>query len=159
MTILYYLQQFKEFGILFQESRPETTEPTGKKSEIKRESLNTTIPAPHVHRRSGMLNHIGVVWWIIREFLFRKCILESFLTLCNFKAVSQLQNWGMFDISKSSDHDAVDQRSWDCKVNWRAYDISIDCGANRVPWLRYAWCNVCVALQKLLKSQIHFRKE
>ena len=27
-----------------------------------------------------------VVWWIIRDFRFRKCILENFLTLWNFKA-------------------------------------------------------------------------
>ena len=54
----------------------------------------------------------------------------------------------MYKNSESSDHNAPDQRSWDCKVNWRDYDIAIDCGANRFPWLRYAWCDDCVCIEK-----------
>ena len=50
----------------------------------------------------------------------------------------------MFKVSSSSHHSALDQRSWESKINWRAYDIAIDCGANRFPRLRYAWCDDCV---------------
>ena len=46
----------------------------------------------------------------------------------------------MFKDSRSSSHNALDQWSWDSKINWRAFDIKIDGGAIIFPWLRYAWC-------------------
>ena len=61
---------------------------------------------------------------------------------------SQLQDWGLSKKSRSSDHNALDQRSWDCTVKWRTHDISIDCGARRFPWFRYAWCADCVCIEK-----------
>ena len=50
--------------------------------------------------------------------------------------------------ARSSDHNALDQRSWDSKVNWRAHDVAIDFGTNRIPKLRYAWCEDCVCNEK-----------
>ena len=48
--------------------RPDTTETARKRDgEMKRESLNTSIPSPHFQSRSCMLNHIG-------EILFRSGI-------------------------------------------------------------------------------------
>ena len=73
------------------------------------------------------------------------------------KLESQLQEWNMYQNSESSDQYALNQRSWDCKVNSQTCDIAIDCGANRFPWLRHAWC-IASALKKHLSTHIHFRK-
>ena len=37
---------------------------------------------------------------------------------------SQLQDWSIFEISRSLSLVALDQRSWDDKVNWRANDVA-----------------------------------
>ena len=42
-----------------QELRLDTVETARKNSEMKRESLNTTIPSPHFQSRNGLLKHIG----------------------------------------------------------------------------------------------------
>ena len=68
-------------------------------------------------------SRVGVACWII--------LVEFILTVvwCYFeikswkiswlygisKLESQLQEWGMYKNSRSSDHNALDQRSWDCK--------------------------------------------
>ena len=75
------------------------------------------------------------------------------------KLESQLQNWGLSKDSRSSDHYALDQRSWDCKINCRGYDIEIDCRANRFPWLRYAWCDDCVCREKAFQHADTFPKK
>ena len=54
----------------------------------------------------------------------------------------------MLKNSRPSSHDAVDQRSWDSKVNWRTYDIAIDCGVNCLPRLRYVWFDDCVCIEE-----------
>ena len=64
------------------------------------------------------------------------------------KLDSQLQNWSMFEISRSSSHHALDRRSWESNVIWRTGDIAIDCGAKRFHRLRYAWCDDCVCTEK-----------
>ena len=66
----------------------------------------------------------------------------------NSKLESQLQDWSLYKNSRSSSHNALDQRSWDCNVSWRTYDIAIDCGARRFTWLRYSWCDDCVCIEK-----------
>ena len=56
---------------------------------------------------------LTMVWLIIRDFRSRNCIWEySFLHGIS-KLESQLRNWSMFEISRSSSHNALDQRSWD----------------------------------------------
>ena len=75
------------------------------------------------------------------------------------KLHSQIQEWSMYQNSESSDHDAMDQRSWDCQVNWRIYDIAIDYGANRFPWFRYAWCDNCVCIEKASQHADPFPKK
>ena len=62
------------------------------------------------------------------------------------KLESQLQNWIMFEISRSPSHNEVDQRSWDDKANSRTYGISIDYGTKRLHRQRYAWCDDCVCI-------------
>ena len=42
-----------------QELRPDTVETARKNSEMKRDSLNTTISSSHFQSRSGLLKHIG----------------------------------------------------------------------------------------------------
>ena len=63
---------------------------------------------------------LTLVWWIIREFRFRKCILEI-SWLCGIsKLESQLQEWGMYKNSRPSEHYALHKRSWDSKINRRS---------------------------------------
>ena len=91
---------------------------------------------------------LAMVWLIIRDSRFRNCILGNFLTLWNFKAgksPSKLKDVQRQQILISQ---ALDQRSWDSKINWRTFDIAVDCGANRVPWLQYAWWDDCVCIEK-----------
>ena len=91
---------------------------------------------------------LTMIWWITRDFRSRKCILENSQTLWNFMLESQRQDCSMFENSISSSHNALDRRSLDSNVNWRAHDIAIDCGANRYPRLRYAWCEDCVCIEE-----------
>ena len=76
---------------------------------------------------------LTVVWLIIRDFRFR-----NFLTLWNFKAGKSTSRLKFVRKQLSSSHNALDQRGWDGKVNWRTHDISIDFRAKRFPRLRYA---------------------
>ena len=79
--------------------------------------------------------------------------------LCGISTLeSQLQHWSMFKDNRSSSYNALDQRSWNSKVNWRTYDIAIDCRAKRFSPLRYAWCDDCVWLERLLDTHVRFRK-
>ena len=146
-----------------QEFRFDTVETARKRdSEMKRESLKTSVPSPHFQRWSGMLDHVGgtyshngmmdhrripVTGWNLGKISWRFGIS---------KLESQLQNWGLSESSRSSDHHALDQRSWDCKISWRTYDIAIDSG-ERFSCHRCAWCDDCVSLEKLLNTQSHFR--
>ena len=53
----------------------------------------------------------------------------------------------------------MDQRSWDGKVNWRTYDISIDCRAAWLSRLRYAWCDDCVCIEKTSRQAHSFSQK
>ena len=64
------------------------------------------------------------------------------------KLESQLQNWGLSTNSRSSDHNALDQRSWDCWINWRTYDIAIVYRTASFSRFRHAWCDDCVRLEE-----------
>ena len=64
------------------------------------------------------------------------------------KLESQLQDWSMCKISVSSHHHALDQRSWDGKVNGPSDDIAIDYRAKRFLRIRYAWCDDCVYIEE-----------
>ena len=81
----------------------------------------------------------------IKEFyiLFSGIETEIFLTFLEFQSWKVNFKTNFFENSKSSSHDAFDQRIWDSKVNSRAYDIAIDKWA---PRLRCAWCDDCVRI-------------
>ena len=86
--------------------------------------------------------------------------LERISWVCGIsKLESQLQNWGLFKNSRSSDHYALDQRSWDCYINLQTHDISIECGVNRFSWQRYAWCDDGVCIEKASQHAITFPKK
>ena len=61
--------------------------------------------------------------------------------------VNQHQDSSMCKISVASHHYALDQRSWDIRVNERSSDIAIDYRATRFPRLRFAWCDDCVCIE------------
>ena len=75
-----------------QELRPDTTEAARRReSEMKRESLNTSIPSLHFQSRSGMLNHTGGTHsrsglMDFPRFPISELHLGKFLTLFNFNA-------------------------------------------------------------------------
>ena len=72
---------------------------------------------------------------------------------------SQLQNWGMFKISRSSSHNAIDQRIWDSEINWRSHDFAIEYRAKRFHRLRYAWCDDGVCIEKTSRQAWSFPKK
>ena len=103
---------------------------------------------------------LTVVWWIIREFLTRNGILEIFLTL-------EFQSWkvnfgtqALSTNSRSSDHYALDQGSWDCQINltnlWHRDRLII--GQHNFPHFDVLDAMIASALKKLLNTQSIFRK-
>ena len=89
------------------------------------------------------------VWWTIQGIRILAMHLGKFLDSLKFLSwESQLQDWSMLKNSRYSTHDAVHQRSWDSKVNWRTYDIAIDCGTKGFLRLRYAWFDDCVCIEE-----------
>ena len=60
-----------------------------------------------------------------------------------WKLESQLQD------SESSNHDVMDHRSWESKVNWRIEYIAINSWENRYPRLWNAGCNDSVCIEEV----------
>ena len=144
---IYNLQQFKGFGIVF--SGIETwycrnSKEAGEWNEKRTaEYVNpfTTFPRWRWYVES--------YWWnLFSQWSdFGIASGKIFWLFGISKLESQFQDWSLFENSISSSHTALDQRSWDGKVNWRTYDIAIDCRANGFPRLRYAWCDDCVCVE------------
>ena len=97
-------------------------------------------------------SRVGVACWTI--------LVEFILTMvwCYF----EIKSW-LYGISKLESNfkneectrtvDAQITMHWFkevgiAKVNRRTCYIAIDCGANRFPWLRCAWCDDCVCIEK-----------
>ena len=96
---------------------------------------------------------LTVVWWITRDFLSRKIPTMEFPSWkVNFNTEVCSK------ISRSSSHNALDQRNWDSKVNRRTCDIEIYNAANRFPEYDMFDAMIASALEKLLHTHVHFRK-
>ena len=83
---------------------------------MKRESLNTPIQSPHFQSRRGMLNNTGGTYshsglMDYPSIPITEWNLRKFLTLWNFKAGRSTSELGLFTNSRSSGHNALDQRS------------------------------------------------
>ena len=92
---------------------------------------------------------LTVVWWSTRDFQSRSCILQHSLTPWKFeKLESQFQDWSLCEDSESSNHDVMDHRSWESKVNWRIEYIAINSWENRYPRLWNAGCNDSVCIEE-----------
>ena len=65
----------------------------------------------------------------------------------------------MFKVSSPSHHSALDQRSWESKIKWRAYDIPIDF-FERTDFTDYDMLDAMIAstVKMLLTTHVHFRK-
>ena len=74
--------------------------------EMRREPQLSSIPV--TYSQSGL---IGCPRFPISELHLAK--FTNYMEFHSWK-VSQLQNWRMFKDSRSSSHNAMDQRSWDC---------------------------------------------
>ena len=131
-TILYDLQQFKEFGnhplrdwdLILPIQQGERVE-WKENRWIRR--FNHIISKVEVECWIILVKLILTMeWWIFRSFLFRNGILESFWFYGISTLENKLQNWCLSTNSRSSDHDALDKRSWNCQINGRTCDISID---------------------------------
>ena len=72
---------------------------------------------------------------------------------------SQFQSWGLPPYSWSSDHHSLDQRSWDCQINWRTCDIAIEYRKAQNSWFRHAWCDDCVSLEEASQHAIKSPKK
>ena len=75
-----------------QELRPDTLETARKNSEMKRESLNTSIPSPHLHSRSGMLNHTGGTYSHSGMMDYRRILVTEW-NLVKFPDSMEFQRW------------------------------------------------------------------
>ena len=150
-TTLYLLRQSKNLDSSSHELRPDIPWKTKRlERKMRREPQNSSIPAPRFQRKWETLITLvelilTLVRWIIREFPSRNCIWENISKL-------ESQDWGLLKIHRSSCHNALDQRSWDSKVNWRIYDIAIPCGAKRFHRLRYAWCDDWVCIEETARQ-------
>ena len=138
----------------FQEFILDTVETARRRdSEMKRESLNTSVPSPHFQSRSGRLNQTGGTYSHSGVMDYPRIPISE-LHIGKFPDPMEFQSWKVnFRTEvclRTADPQitiALDQRSWDCKVNWRTYDIATDY-RERISWLRYAWCDDCVSLEK-----------
>ena len=100
---------------------------------------------------------LTMVSWITRDFRSRKCILVNSQTPMNFK--SSKVSFKTEVCSMTTDpQNALDRRSRESKVNWRAYDVAIDCG--RGDFTDYDMLDAMIAssLKRLLNKHVHFRK-
>ena len=78
-----------------------------------------------------------MVWWVIRESLFRSTSELRFSTN-----------------NRSSDHPApLDQRNWGCKINWRTFDIAVDYKATWFLDFDILDAMIASVLKKLLITQ------
>ena len=122
-------------------------------SEMRREPKKSSILVPRFRSGGGKLNHNGGTYSHggIIDYT-RRPISEVHLGI--FLHSMEFQSWKVKfkneACSKTADfssHSAMDQRSWDGKVNWRTCDIAIRCGTKRFPRLRCVWDD-CVCIEK-----------
>ena len=119
--------------------------------EMKRESLNTSIPLPHFHR-SGKLNHTGGIsshsgMMDYPRIPFWKCILENFMTLWNFNAgqsTSRMRYGQEQPILRSQCSGSKKLRLQSRLTNLRHRDRL---WSELISLLRYAWCDDCVCIE------------
>ena len=148
-----------------QEYRPDTTETARKRdSEMKRESLNTSVSLPHFRSRSGMLNHTGgtysrsgmmdyprilVTEWnlgkIHDSMEFHSWKVNFKTGVCTRTADPQItMHWiKEVEIAKSID-EPVTSRSIVARTDFPDFDM-LD-------------AVIASALKKLLNTQTHFQK-
>ena len=80
----------------------------------------------------------------------------SELHLANFPDSMEFESWkvnfktevSLCEDSESSNHDVMDHRSWESKVNWRIEHIAINSWENRYPRLWNAGCNNSVCIEE-----------
>ena len=133
---------------------------------MKRESLNKSIPSPHFQSRRWMLNHTGGTYSHNGMMMDYPRIPKAELNLGKFSESMEFQSWKVnFRTEvclRTADPHLTShwiKESWDSNPNWRTYDIAIDCGANRFPRLRYAWCDDCICIEKASQLAGTFQKE
>ena len=156
----------KNLATSSQELRTDTEGNTKRpESEMRREPQHSSIPVPPFQSESGLLNHTGGTYshsGVINypRFPISKLHLGRFPDSMEFQSWKvNFKNWSMCKTSKSSSRNAMDQRSWDGKVNWRTYDIAIEYRAKRFPRLRYAWCDGCVCIEKTSRQACFLPKK
>ena len=100
-------------------------------------------------RRFHHLTSKEVDFRIIPVVLLRDRMLENSWVYGISKLWNQLQNWKFSANSRSSDHYALDQRSWDCQINSQSFDIAIDYRETiflisicLIRWLRQPWSSL-----------------
>ena len=128
-------------------------------SESGREPQNSSILVPRFQRGSGILHHTGGTFSHGGMMDYTRFPISENSHYGISKLESQLQHWSMFKISRSSSHNALDQRNWDSKVNRRTCDIEIYNAANRFPWIWYVWCDDCVCIGKAAPHSCALPKE
>ena len=147
-------------------------------SEMRREPQNSSIPVPTLAKWRW---NVKSYWWnLFSQWYYWLSEISDFGIASGkiswlygiSKLESQLYDWSMFKDSRSSSHNALDQRSRDGKVNGRAYDIALDYRAKRfhrlsiclMRWLCLHWkdfstCIFTSAKEKVSKSSVLKKKK
>ena len=128
---------------------------------MRREPKNLSILVPRFQRGGGILNHTGGTYSHdgmlgCPRIPFTEWNLGNILDSVESSKLER--NWCLSKNSRTSDHHALDQRTWDCHIKWRIYDLAIDYG-ERFSWLRYAWCDDCFSVEKASQHAVTFPKK
>ena len=159
--ILKHLRKFKEFGIRFK--RRETRIYRTKYDARLDDKTWATRLIRFENHSSQWRWHASSYWWNLFSRWY-----DGFYEISNLgnaswkiprlhgisKLESQLQDWSMCNDSESSNHNALDHRSWESTVNCRIDDIPIDSREKNFP--DYEMLDVLIASSLKKASQLAY---
>ena len=148
-------RKITEFGIFFSWCEPKTYR-TYDDNRIEEETWATSLI--QIEKHSPLWSwYFTSYWWNLFSRWYDGVTEISNLGAASckipglhgfWKLESQFQDWSLREDSESSNHDVMDHRSWESKVNWRIEYIAINFWENRFPRLWNAGCNDSVCIEE-----------
>ena len=140
----------------------EHTMTTGSKRRPKQQDLSNSRNFLHCgdgisRHTGGTYSHGGMMEY--PRFPISELHLAKFPDSMEFgKLESQFQDWSLCEDSESSNHDVMDHRSWESKVNWRIEYIEINSWRTDIQDCEMLDVMIASALKKIVNSHIQFLK-
>ena len=141
-------RKITEFGIFFSWSETKTFR-TYDDNRIEEETWATRLIQFEKHSPLWRWNFTSYWWNLVSRWYdgvpeisnlgAASCLIPWLHGI--WKLESQFQDWSLCEDSESSNHDVMDHRSWESKVNWRIEYIAINSWENRFPRLWNVGCN------------------